>query len=629
MTRIYNSFLKKFKSPFGAVKVGEMIRISILLRKDLNVMYTKLLVFGNDNYQIPVMELIMDKFEHDEFHDVYRLRFAIYKSGRYSYCFQSVTNDGRSFLIKRNWQDNDADILNNGGFHYDLVIHSYQGREVPDWIYGGIMYQIFPDRFNSSGKNIKHIPGRKLKKWHEFPDYLPDEKGKILNNDFYGGDIRGIIDKLDYLEKLSVTAIYLNPISLANENHRYNTGDFKKVDPLLGNEEDLKELCQKAKERGMRIILDGVYSHVGADSKYFNKYQTFGSGGAYNDPSSKFFGWFKFINYPEEYKCWWGHKSLPEIEKNNSDYQNYICEVLEHYLKLGVSGFRLDVADELPNQFLELIRKKVKSVNPEAIIIAEVWEDAILKEAYSERKDYLLGKKVDSVMNYFLRKPLLEYILTDGDEDKRVRGNFYNTLMRIVEQYPKPALHANMNFISTHDVERGISILGGETYHEVGEIWQDRIWQKNRDELTEDQYKLGKKRFKIASLIQFFVPGVPSIYYGDEVGMTGYKDPFNRKPYPWGKEDKELLEFFIELAKTRKANVIFKEGEFRIVHIDNNVFIAERSLGKNTIVMSVNRTEHEVDISNFVRNKNVIFKISKDDDTNVLAPYGGIWVRKR
>lgn len=622
-TKIYNSYFEKFKSPFGAVKVGEEVRISICLEETLPVKQVQFLLFSRKKPERLVLEKEMEKTQETGFYTIY---FKVQEAGSYFYYFKVIDTADKIYFVKRDFYSNDA-ILNEHGYPYYLVAHNYAKKEMPQWIYGGIMYQIFPDRFCSSHQYLRFLPNRKIKMWDDLPDYLPNEKGKILNHDFFGGDLPGITKKLDYLASLSVTCIYLNPICLASENHRYNTADFMKIDPLLGKEEDLKELCQKAKKKGIRIILDAVFSHVGADSVYFNKYKNFGIGGAYQDPTSPYYPWFHFYDYPEKYEAWWGHESLPAVRKDNMQYQNYICQVIEHYMNLGVSGFRLDVADELPNSFLQMIHKKVKAMDPQAVIIGEVWEDAITKESYGEQKNYLLGDKVDSVMNYFIRNPLMQYILQDEDESGKIRGEFYNTLMWMVEQYPKPALNSMMNFLSTHDVERAITALGGERYYETGNLKQDRNWQMKHDKLTPEQYELGKKRLKIASMILYFLPGIPCIYYGDEVGMTGYKDPFNRKTFPWNNQDKNILMFYRVLGTIRELYPIFRYGSFRIVTIDNRLFVATRTQGKQQMILAINRSNQTIDIKKWIPQSARMLLNTRGSHAGVLKPYGGVWLK--
>lgn len=417
------------------------------------------------------------------------------------------------------------------------------------------MYQIFPDRFYFSGeeKNIKRTDYKRNKDWYALPEWKPDENGMIKNNDFFMGDLKGITMKLDYLESLGVSCIYLNPISEAYSNHRYDTGDYSKVDPILGTEEDFKHLCAEAKKRGIHIINDGVFSHTGSDSVYFNRYGRYGKGGAYNDKNSPYFSWYKFNEWPNNYQSWWGFDTLPEVIEETPSFNEYINGkdgIVRKWMKCGNSGWRLDVADELPDVFIENLRKAVKDENPNAFLVGEVWEDASNKESYGARRKFLLGEQFDSVMNYVFRDAILNFC-------KGQHGKYtMDLIMSVIENYPRPVLRVLMNSLSTHDTERAITVMAGEPLD-----GKDREWQADT-KLDAEHKKLGVKLLKVASAMQFTLPGFPCIYYGDEAGLEGYRDPFNRCCYPWGKENKELIEWHKKLADVRKSCSALWDGDF-------------------------------------------------------------------
>ncbi|MDE6110595.1 MAG: glycoside hydrolase family 13 protein, partial [Eubacterium sp.] len=369
--------------------------------------------------------------------------------------------------------------------------------------------------------------------------------------------LKGIEEKLDYIKELGVSCIYLNPILEENSNNRYDTADYEKIDPLLGTENDLKSLCKKAKEKGISIVLDGVFSHTGCDSKYFNLYSKYDSVGAYNSKASPYFEWYKFTDYPNEYHSWWGIKLLPEIIEENESYREFICGkngVLRKWLRCGISGWRLDVADELPDIFLDDLRKAVKAENEDAIIIGEVWEDATNKFAYGERRRYLLGEQLDSVMNYPFADAVLNFVKYGGSE------GFFNTVMGIVENYPPCVLNVLMNHIGTHDTERAITRLAGENADGYG-----RDWQHEHNVLSAENYEKGISMMKMASLIQYTLPGVPSLYYGDEVGLQGMKDPFNRACFPWDNMDDALHKWYKRLGEIRNGCKAVVNGSFEPV----------------------------------------------------------------
>ncbi|MFR6512398.1 MAG: glycoside hydrolase family 13 protein, partial [Eubacterium sp.] len=335
----------------------------------------------------------------------------------------------------------------------------------------GIIYQIFPDRFYSSGTEKHDVrPSRVMRRWGDEPFWREEQMNGIWNNDYFGGDLKGIEEKLLYLANLGVTCIYLNPIFEANSNHRYDTADYEKIDPLLGTEDDLKSLCKTAREQyGFSIILDGVFSHTGCDSKYFNIYSNYDDVGAYNSKESPYYPWYKFINWPDEYHSWWGIKLLPEVIEETPEYREYICGkngILRKWLKCGISGWRLDVADELPDVFLDDLRRAVKDENSDAVIIGEVWEDATTKLAYGERRRYLLGEQLDSVMNYPFADAVLNFVkFANADA-------FIDSVMSIIEKYPPQVTNVLMNHIGTHDTERAITRLAGENCEGYGRHWQ-------------------------------------------------------------------------------------------------------------------------------------------------------------
>ena len=486
------------------------------------------------------------------------------------------------------------------------------------------MYQIIPDRFCKSGEVHENIPeGRVLREdWNGTPWYKPDHNGHVWNNDYFGGDFKGIQSKLKYLSDLGVTCIYLYPIFESHENHRYNTADYMKADPMLGTNDDFEELCTEAKKYGISVILDGVFSHTGADSRYFNKFGRYkDSVGAYQSKESPYYEWYSFINYPHEYEAWWGIDTLPNIWENNEDYTEFICGdegVLHYWLDKGAAGFRLDVADELPDQFLNNLRKSVKNYGKDKVIIGEVWEDASNKESYGIKRRYLLGDQLDSVMNYPFREAIINFVKGGLARD------FIYSIMTILENYPKPSIDVLMNFVSTHDIERAINRLAGEYCDDKSKDWMAEKY------LTEEQYRQGKNMLKVAMTLMFFLPGVPSIYYGDEAGLQGYKDPFNRRCYPWGNEDQELINFVSELSRVRKSIPNMKDGRTYFV-VNDGYTIDERVVaftrqGNLDYIFFINRSADEVKISD-VSQKLFRFRNFKqyngsyDNDCVTLPPY--------
>lgn len=469
--------------------------------------------------------------------------------------------------------------------YYQILIYS-ENFSTPDWFKGGIMYQIFPDRFFRCG-NVTLEEGKWLHAdWNEKPEYRMNRQGKVLNNDFFGGNLRGICAKLDYLEKLHVSVIYLNPIFRAYSNHRYDTGDYKKIDPMLGTEEDFAFLVNECKARNIRIMLDGVFNHTGDDSLYFNKYGRYDELGAYQSKDSKYYAWYNFTEYPNKYDSWWGIDNLPAVNESCPSYIDFITGdegVLKYWLKYDLAGYRLDVADELPDEFIEKIRAAVKSARPEALVLGEVWEDASNKIAYSKRRRYFQGAELDSVMNYPLKDAVIHFITHNDTLMLR------QTLAMLRDNYPKIVLDSLMNILGTHDTVRILTAFGG-------------IPAKNKDEmnvLKMDHPEIRKKAIecvKIAALLLFTLPGNPCIYYGDEIGMEGYSDPFCRCPFQWDRIDSDLLSYFQKLAEIRYSYHVFKDSEYKELFADTNCLIYERRLLNEVVVVCVNRGYNKFDL---------------------------------
>ncbi len=619
MKPIYDTWSLEYKSIFGAIRQSETCIFSIRLNKDIKTDFPPVLVLFRTGFKERFIPMILEREEEDC--NVYSCDYTPRYSDVHYYYF-SYTSGGIRYYIKK-INSHIGDVREGDLFQLTVYSNDYQ---TPDFLKGGVMYQIFPDRFCKSGKEHKDIPeGRIIREdWGGTPYYKPDQNGHVWNNDYFGGDFEGIKSKLPYLNDLGVTCIYLNPIFESHENHRYNTANYMNADPLLGTNDDFEELCTEAKKYGISIILDGVFSHTGADSVYFNKFGRYGNKGAFQSKDSPYYDWYTFINYPNEYEAWWGIDTLPNVWENNEDYTDFICGengVLHYWLSKGVAGFRLDVADELPDQFLINLRKSVKDYGEDKIVIGEVWEDASNKESYGVKRRYLLGEQLDSVMNYPFREAIISFVKGGS------AANLIDSVMTILEHYPKPSIDVLMNFVSTHDIERAINRLGGEYCDDKSKDWMAERY------LTDEQYNYGKSLLKVAMALMFFLPGVPSIYYGDEAGLTGYKDPFNRRCYPWGKEDKELIEYVAELSRVRKAIPNMKEGRTYFVLNDNGMFderiAAFTRQGENRdYIVFINRSRDEVKInglSGYFKRFNDFkseFGVPFENDTITVKPFG-------
>lgn len=581
---IFDSRESRCKTPFGAVAAGTLVTLRLFLPIVYQLVEPTLLLFRADEWDEPKMRLAFAPEDGDGVREQYALHFTPEEPGLYFYQFEVRGVNGPMCIAPD--KDGFGRLMSQSSDRWQLTV--YDGKmHTPDFLKSGVMYQIFPDRFYNSGQPKEDVPADRHMHgdWYELPEYLPDENGEITNSDYFGGDLAGIAEKLPYLHSLGVRVLYLNPVFEAHSNHRYNTADYMKIDPLLGKQEDLENLCAQAKALGMYVLLDGVFNHTGSDSVYFNLNRRYGDGGAYNDPQSPYRTWYNFIRYPDEYESWWGFRTLPNVNENDEGYVDFICGengVLRTWIARGVSGFRLDVADELPDSFLDRVCAAIKSAGRECAVIGEVWEDASTKVAYGVRRRYLLGKQLDSVMNYPFKEAILGYVRHGSCHQ------FFNTVMSILENYPKPVLDVLMNSISTHDVERALTMLAGEP---AG--WNDRNWQGQNHRLSEQRYEHGKKLMRLAAVLQYMLPGIPCLYYGDEAGLYGYKDPFNRLCYPWGREDQDLLELFTRLGALRTAYPYLSTASFSALTVTPETAAFVRTGETGEFYTAVNRTSRE------------------------------------
>lgn len=482
--------------------------------------------------------------------------------------------------------------LRNGEFMPQVSLACWQitvfdeAYHTPAWMKGGVMYQIFPDRFYRAEGDYPVRSGKILREdWGGLPSYRPNSSGKVLNNDFFGGNLNGVTEKLDYLRSLGVTVLYFNPIFEAYSNHRYDTGDYLKIDPLLGTDADLDRLVAEAEKRGIRIILDAVLNHTGSDSRYFNKYGTYDSLGAYQSQDSPYADWYRFSHFPDQYDSWWGIDTLPAVNENSSSYQEFVFGengVLHHWLRRGIGGYRLDVADELPDFFLEKLRCVVKEASADAVIIGEVWEDASNKIAYSERRKYLQGGELDSVMNYPLKDAIIGFVKSGKTSQLR------ETLFMLMDNYPKETLDCLMNILGTHDTARILTVFGGKECSDKDEM--ATIF------LSESEKAAAKRKVMMAAVLQFTLPGVPCIYYGDENAMEGHRDPFCRRCFDWLHTDEELLAFYRKLGALRRKFGVFSEGEYGEVYADSSCLLYERRNSEEVVYIWVNNSYCEYSI---------------------------------
>ena len=552
-------------------------------------------------------------FEGEVFLDtraIYRYYFSYYKDGKL--CFHKKKD-----IVKHNPI---RDEMFKMSVNYD----------VPDWAKGKIMYHIFVDRFNR-GSSEKMVPMDRRnihEDWNESMQIGPDKDG-IWNNDFYGGDLKGIIDKLDYIESLGVSILYLSPIVWSQSNHRYDTSDYEKVDPYAGVNEDLKLLCDEAHKRGMKVVLDAVFNHTGSDSKYFNKFGNFDEVGAYQSNDSKYSSFFRkhYHNGKEYFDYWWGFDNLPECNGNSFEWREYILGeggVIDLWFSLGIDGLRLDVADELTDDFIEGIRTAVKRNKEDGFILGEVWKNPMrMGRGYIES-----GRGMDSVMNYPLVDALLRYFKY-GDVHK-----LSYIINDMLNEYPEETIYALMNFTSTHDISRALNMLGCESEFSPYKEWYwdpvDNSHEHCKDyKMSKEDLIRAKEIYKAYISALAFLPGNLSIFYGDEAGIEGLGNLANRKTFPWGEEDSDLVEFFTSIGKVRVNNKFLEQADLNVFKINRDYFMFERVSGEDKMLFAVNRTDNDVDFK-------VPDEYSDGEDVYVLkksrkghlGPYGSVAIKK-
>ena len=556
---LFNSFDPYFKQPFGAVRAGQTVRLSLCIPEELGYVDPHLVLKKEGKFDVPVYyRMNFDGQTPRQNH--FSVEVPLNDPGLYFYYFDLYTDFRR---IVRG-PDNCGVISWQDGESWQITVYE-QDFETPESIKGKVFYQIFPDRFCEGVENKPMPFADRIYQAdkHAEPFWQPNEVGGHLNEDYFGGDLKGIQQKLPYLHKMGVDFIYLNPIFEAHSNHRYNTADYLNVDPLLGTNEDFEALCTAAKKYGIGIVLDGVFSHTGSDSRYFNREGRYGEGGAYRDPNSPYRCWYDFgPQYKGGYRSWWGFETLPEVNEETPSYVEFITGpggVIDTWLRRGAAGFRLDVADELPDEFIEKVRAAVKRVSPEK---------------------FLLGKGLDSVMNYPFKNAVLDFVKGKPAEQAMTE------ILTICEHYPAPAMDTALNFLSTHDTERALTVIADEPANGRG-----RAWQSGRC-VTGDAYEEGLLRLRMAYAIIYTLPGVPCLYYGDEIAMQGYRDPFNRAFFRWDAHEQRLRPVLAQLAQLRHTCEAFRTGQLRVLRAEDGILHYQRVGKVETAEIIVNRTEH-------------------------------------
>lgn len=592
MRILFDSKNKYYKYPFGCLRQNEICVLRLEIPVSCHTTNVKLCIGNEDGFEM-LVPFEKEKTNFD--YECYRCEFSLYAKGLYFYYFKIETAESKFNLYK---QGSDTNMEEGDLWQVTCYDKDY---DTPSEFKGKVMYQIFPDRFYKYGNadtKDKLEPFIIHENTDDIPVYLPNEQGKIVNNDFFGGNLKGISHKIPYLKEMGVGIIYLNPIFMAYSNHRYDTADYKRIDPLLGTEADFADLCKEAHKSGIKIILDGVFSHTGSNSVYFDSNHIFGNGAVSNE-KSPYREWYMFEQYPHKYTSWWGIDTLPCVDEMNESYMDYIIfgsdSVIEHWMKLGADGFRLDVADELPDEFIAAFKKRLKEINPDALLIGEVWEDASNKISYSKRRKYFSESELDSVMNYPFRDAVLGF----------VKGNisgvdFADKVMTIVENYPRPVIDCLMNLLSTHDTRRVLTELSGKG---------DGMSKIDKAEfcLNGEELERTLNLEKACAFLQFMLPGNPCIYYGDEIGMQGFEDPLNRAFFKWDDINSDLQEFYKKLSRLKNTNKAISRGDISICECNERYIKFSRSYEYKTAYIEICLNGKLAD------RENILFEFSCND----------------
>ena len=581
MRLIHNSRLPQFREPFGAVTAGTTVDLSVILEDADPTAATIMLRTWVDGIGETLTPM---EHEGDGIFSV-QLKASEPSIIWYSFVLQIEGQPERRLGAPQGRTGGE-------GVLYDYVevpsfqITVYQHRQTrPSWYEQGMVYQIFPDRYARDehwrertkpqiDKPRHGIQRRMIEDWAEPPAYEREPNGAIKTWDFYGGSLKGIEQDLPRIAEMGFTAIYLNPIFEAASNHRYDTADYTKIDPILGTEQDFKDLCAAADKLGISIILDGVFNHTGDDSVYFNRYGNYPGVGAWQSEDSP---WRDAFTFHEDgtYDCWWGIDNMPALNEHSELVQEKLLGkdgVIRKWLRAGAHGWRLDVADELTDGFLEKIKAAVLAEKPDGLLLGEVWEDASNKISYGQLRRYLQGSELDSAMDYPFRDMVIGFLM--GHKTAYDAAEDIETLH---ENYPPEALACALNLLSSHDRPRIISVLGGGP--DESQLPES---ERSRWRLDDNAMGLAKSRFWLATLMQMTFPGVPSVYYGDEFGLEGLTDPGNRRtlPTPDQPRDLDMLAIVKNAAALRRALPFLVDGDIHARALNEDVLAYTRT-GKN------------------------------------------------
>ena len=554
------------KSPRGPSLAGDSVTYTLQIAKTVHC--DNVFFFLIDDKTNKGVKTKIPLYSCDDKYYTYQMTITYPNAGLYWYYFE-IENDGGNFFLCKTYL---FDVRPMPGPMASFAQLVNEKESKADKSYNqGITYHIFVDRFKKSG-TVTNRPGMILRKdWggeitKNSKDFL------VINQECFGGNLQGIIDKLPYIKSLGTNTIFLSPIFESNSYHKYNVANYEEVDSMFGGWEAFCRLIAEAQKFDMKILLDGVFNHAGSDSIYFNKLGRYKTIGAYQSKKSPYYDWFMFEDFPDKYSSWWKIDTLPQFNEESDSLQQYFTGpkgILDKYISSGILGFRLDVVDEIFDPFLNKICKRIKQTNPSALIVGEVWEDAATKIAYDRRRHYFNGHQLDAVMNYPLKNAILDFV-KDGRAE-----NVASVFFMLKDHYPINVQNNLMNFLGTHDTIRILTLL------------------KQKDSNKAVQL------LKIASAIQYCSPGVPAVFYGDEAGVEGGDAPFCRVCYPWDNQNKEILNWYKKLGALRGESV-FVDGECNVLLAHNGVIVFERKNKTTRIVVCANcgPDDFQLDVKN-------------------------------
>lgn len=610
------------------IEINDELQINLKLPRSIgNIQVVKVIFNRQNENPCIIKELSKTKEENDFIEFKGMVSFAPFHRFENYFFFFSLTVNGRELFIKIS-RDTKKPFITTGESPYWRILVIQNDFTVPDWSKNAVFYQLILDRFyKSPNKKCANIEGRNYRKWGEMPDWQRNSNGDFHNNDFFGGDLNGVEEKLDYLKNLGVDVIYISPINFSTFRYEhYAATDHMQIDPDAGNFEDLENLHTKANKKGMHLILDIAFNHCNSDNPIFQD--------ALNNPNSMYRDWF-YIHDDGTYEYWYGQfKDMPIFNQSSSGYQNYVYGNNGVIEKFGpyVDGFRLDLASELQPFFLEGIRNKARAIGNK-LILGEYWHKADCE---------IFGKGLDCVTNYPFTNAVLKYVAF-GEAD-----TLKNTVYEIVESYPQNTLDTMLNSMDTHDMMRVITILSLKCvrrgYCNIWDIDKEpsqwhiqtangvnfftddfRTFEFKNDKLLPDEYAIAIKRLKIAFMLMGTLPGNMCVFYGTEKGVHGFKDPFNRKCIDWENGDTDLEEFFREYLHFWK---IYKGSKVDLdfLYMDSEIAMIEAKNSDYSMLTVINNTVMDIKIDiprKYIEasNKTVFTENATEE---ILHGFGGI-----